>query len=67
VAAGEQRLDLGAQQVAADLFVSETTVETHVARIFAKLGAPGPGAGGGHGLRVRTRATGRLIASHVPA
>jgi hypothetical protein len=39
VAVGEQRLGPRAPEVAGDPFVSETTVKTHVARIFAKLGA----------------------------
>ena len=44
-------------EIAGELFVSETTVKTHVGRVLMKLGlrCPRPGAARGHRLRDRGR------------
>ena len=44
-------------EIAADLYLGEATVKTHVGRVLAKLGARDR-AGGGDGLRVRSRRAG---------
>ena len=54
-------------EIAERLYISETTVKTHVNHILAKLGRPGPDPGRRAGLRPRAGGAGRRQALTLPA
>ncbi len=58
--------DLTRPEIAAELSVSLNTVNTHVRRIYAKLGATGRSSAGQRGLEPRLLAAGHPSAPRSP-